>query len=93
MLCHLGWPIAMNETGRFEKVDRPARRNLETRTRGAAELLFNGVPQILQQVEAVSYLPCLWRPSGSTMRVQTATVTADEFNRQTPLEPAGGRIS
>jgi hypothetical protein len=49
MLCHLGWPIAMNETGRFEKVNRPARRNLETRTRGAAELLFNGVPQILRK--------------------------------------------
>ena len=48
------------ETGRFEKVDRPARLNLETRTRGAAELRFNGVPQILQQVEAVSDLPCLW---------------------------------
>jgi hypothetical protein len=32
---------------------RPARRNVETRTLGAAELPFNGVPQILQQVEAV----------------------------------------
>jgi hypothetical protein len=76
-----------------EKVDRPVRRNLETRTRGAAELLFNGVPQILQQVEAVSHLPCLWRPSGGTVRVQTATVTADQFNRQTPPKPAGGRSS
>ncbi len=68
MLCHLGWPIAMNETRRFGKVDRPARRNQETRTLGAAELLFNGVPQILQQVEAVGHLPSLWRPSGGALR-------------------------
>ena len=92
MLGDLWRPVAMNETGRFGKLDHPARRNLEARTRGAAELLFDGVPKILQQMEAVGHLPRLWRPSGGTLRVQTATVTADHLDGRVPLEPAGGRI-
>ena len=62
MLSHLGWSIAMNETGRFRKVDRPARLNLTAGRLCAAELLFDGVPQILQQVEAIGCLLRLRRP-------------------------------
>ena len=62
---------------------RPARRNVETRTLGAAELPFNGVPQILQQVEAVGHLPSLWRPSGGALGgalcVQTAAGHGSPF--------------
>ncbi len=45
MLRHLGWSIAMNETGRFRKVDRPAKLNLRARRLGPAKLLFDGMPQ------------------------------------------------
>jgi len=92
-LCHLRRPITMNEARRFREVDRPARPNLQTRSRGTAELLFNGVSQILDQVEAVGHLPSFLRTSSGTLRIKTAAVTADDFDRRMLSQPAGGRIS
>jgi len=47
MLRHLRRAIAMDETGRLEKIHCLAGRKPKTRARGAAELLLNRVPQIL----------------------------------------------
>jgi len=53
MLCHLWRPIAVNEPGRFREIHRLARRKRHRSTWSAAELLFNGVAEVLQQVEAI----------------------------------------
>ena len=81
----------MDETGRFRKVDRPARLSLRARRLGAAELLFDGLPQILQQVEAVGRLLRLRRTLHAALRIKTATVSAHHFNRRMAPEPVGGR--
>ena len=70
----------MDETGRFRKVDRPAKLSLRARRLGAAELLFDGLPQILQQVEAVGRLLRLRRTLYAALRIKTATVSAHHFN-------------
>ena len=45
MLGHLRRSIAMDEPGRFRKVDQLARLNLRARRLGAAKLLFDGLPR------------------------------------------------
>jgi hypothetical protein len=93
MLCHLWRPVAVNESGRFREAHRLARRKWQRSARGADELLFGGVAEVLQQVEAVSDLPSLGCPSGSPQGIQTTTVTAHHFDRRMLLEPTDGRVS
>jgi hypothetical protein len=81
----------MDEPERLGHVDRRARAGLQTRPRGAAELLLDGVPQVVQQVEAVAHLPRLRRAFGGAAGVQAASVAADQLDLRAPAEPAGGR--
>ena len=91
MFRYLGWSVSMNKPRRFRKTD-PASLNRGTRRLGAAELLFNAVPQILQQMEAVGHLPSLWRSLAGALRVKTAAVTAHYLNRRMTPEPVSSRF-
>jgi hypothetical protein len=48
--------------------------------------------QVLQQVEAIGDLQCLWCALHSSLSVETATIAAYNLDRRMLAEPAGGRF-
>ena len=53
----------------------------------AAELPFDGFPEVLQQVEAISDLSRLRRALPRGVRIKTSAITADNFDFRMPPEP------
>jgi hypothetical protein len=54
------------------------RRGLAFGPRGAAQLLLDGLPEVLQQMEAIGYLLGPRRALASAFRVETAAIPADD---------------
>ena len=48
--------------------------------RSAAQLLLDGLPEVLQQMEAVGHLLGLRRALASAFRVETAAIPADDLS-------------
>jgi hypothetical protein len=69
----------MNGTGRFRKVDRLARLSMKAWRLGAVELLFDGLPQILQQAEAAGRLLRLRRTLNAALRIKTGNGLGSPF--------------
>ena len=59
---------------------RIRRRGLPCGPRGAAQLLLDRLPEVLQQVEAIGHLLGPRRALASTFRVETAAIPADDLN-------------
>jgi hypothetical protein len=62
----------------------------------AAQLLFDGLPQVLYQVETVSHLPCLRRALPGRLGIEAAPVSTDNLDggmfRQPGCRRLGGTI-
>jgi hypothetical protein len=58
-----------------------------------AQLPFDGLPQVLQQMKAVRYLPSLRRTPARTLCVEAATVPANDLDFRVLLKPLRGRLS
>jgi hypothetical protein len=52
-------------------------------------LAFNGFPEVLQQMEAVSNLSRLWRALARSLGIETSAIAADDLDLRMPLEPLG----
>jgi hypothetical protein len=52
-----------------------------------AELPRDGLPQVLQQVEAISNLPRLWCALTGRVRIQTVSIAVDNLDFRMLLEP------
>lgn len=57
-------------------------------SRGAAGKLINRDPQILHEMEPISDLTRLRRTLARSLRVQPASVSADDLDRRVPLQPS-----
>jgi hypothetical protein len=55
--------------------------------RGAAQLLLDRVPEVLQQVEAIGHLLGPRRALASAFRLETATIPADDLNTGMLTQP------
>lgn len=66
------------------------RRGLLCGPRRAAQLLFDGLAEVLQQVEAIGHLLGLWRALASAFRVETAAVPADDLYTRMLTQPLAG---
>ncbi len=55
---------------------------------GEAHLLLDCDPQILHEMEPISDLARLRRTLASSLRVQPASVSADDLDRRVPLQPS-----
>jgi hypothetical protein len=62
-------------------------RGLSDRRLEAAQLPFNGLPQVLQQMKAIRDLSRLRRALARGIRIETRAITADNFDFRMPLEP------
>jgi hypothetical protein len=57
-----------------------------------AHLLFDGLPQILYQVETVRYLPRLRRALPGRLGIKAASVSTDNFDSGMFAKPSGHRL-
>ncbi len=62
-------------------------RGFSNRRLEAAQLPFNGLPQVLQQMKAIRDLSRLRRALTRGIRIEARAITADNFDFQMPLEP------
>ena len=58
---------------------------------GAAHLLLDRLPQILQQMEAIGNLPRLWCAFPRALRIKATTIAADNLDLRVLAEPHGCR--
>ncbi len=93
MLSRLRLSVAVDKPGRFRESHDLLRRELELSARRASELLFDRVPQILQQVEAVGDLARLRCALSGTLRVESTPVAAHDLYGRTAGEPGRRRNS
>ena len=93
MLSRLRLSVAVDKPGRFRESPDLLRRELELSARRASELLFDRVPQILQQVEAVGDLARLRCALSGTLRVESTPVAAHDLYGRTAGEPGRRRNS
>ena len=75
---------------RTRYVSRCGGRPFSDRRPEPAQLPLDGFPEILEQVEAVSDLPGLWRSLTRAVGIKACAVTADNLNLRVLLEPFGG---
>jgi hypothetical protein len=67
------------------------RRGLAFGPRGAAQLLLDRLPEVLQQMEAIGHLLGPRRALASAFRVETAAIPADDLNTGMLTQPPTGR--
>src|SRR5271166_3393147 len=68
------------------------RRGLPRGPRSAAQLLLDRLTEVLQQVEAIGHLIGLRRTLASTLRVETASIPADDLYTGMPTQPSAGGL-
>jgi hypothetical protein len=68
------------------------RRRLSGGRRGSAQLLFDSLAEVLDQMKAVSDLPRLRRPPAGSLSIEAAAIPADDLDFRMLAQPTGGRL-
>ena len=69
------------------------RRRLSGGRRGSAQLLFDSLAEVLDQMKVVSDLPRLRRPPEGSLSIEAAAIPADDLDFRMLAQPTGGRLS
>jgi hypothetical protein len=81
-------PPVADPSGSDHRLDVDSRRrSLLCGPRGAAQLLFDRLPEVLEQVEAIGHLPGLRRALASALRVEAAAIPADDLKSRMLAQP------
>ena len=60
--------------------------------RGSAQLLFDSLAEVLDQMKTVSDLPRLRRPPAGSLSIEAAAIPADDLDFRMLAQPTGGRL-
>ena len=87
MLCQFRLQSVAAARGRPEPGSGIRRRRLSGGRRGSAQLLFDSLAEVLDQMKAVSDLPRLRRPLAGSLSIEAAAIPADDLDFRMLAQP------